>query len=393
MFLYSALTYDKRYKSLPPGPKGWPIIGNLTDFADDEKLPETVRKYAEYGPVVRTKMGGTNFIWLNTPAAVKDLMDKKGQKYSSRPPLPMAFDAGSGQKRQIFMPYGEDWRNLRKVTHAALNLPTSMSYTPIQDFESKQVLYEYLHAKDEWAFYDINRRYSASVILTITYGHRVPNWDDPIIKEVYHVLEHFTAMSAPGAWLVDAFPSLAKLPSWMVQNWWNKGRSWFEEDSQVYLKLYRDLVQRVKNKDAPNCFVKDFYLADPEKNGIDEVGAAYAAGSMVEAGSESTSTVINAWIMALLLFPETMKRAQEEIDRVVGPDRLPNFDDEANLPYIRAMAKEALRWWPITKVGANHATTEDDWYMGYFIPKGSVVMLNWWYVSNSRHRTHLHNER
>jgi cytochrome P450 len=137
-------------------------------------------------------------------------------------------------------------------------------------------------------------------------------------------------------------------------------------------------VSKIENGNAPDCFVKDFYLANQGKTGIDEEGAAYAAGSMVEAGSESTSTVINTWLLACLLWPEVVRKGQEELDRVIGSDRLPDFSDEANLPYIRAMAKEALRWRPITKLGAPHATTEDDWYNGYFIPKGSVVVLNWW---------------
>jgi len=278
------------------------------------------------------------------------------------------------------MPYSEQWRAVRRVSHAALNQKTSQSYVPVQDFESKQVIWELLHAKNDWEFYDINRRYSSSVIMLITYGHRIANWDDPVFKKLFHVLEHFTLMAEPGAWLVDGFPSLAKLPSMLVQNWWKIGREWHAHDSAVYLELYRNLVGKIENGTAPDCFVKDFYLAKPEKNGIDEEGAAYAAGSMVEAGSESTSSAINTWILACLLFPDTVKAAQEELDRVVGDDRLPEFSDEPNLPYVRAIAKETLRWRPITKLGAPHASTEDDWYDGYFIPKGSVVVLNWWYV-------------
>lgn len=378
--LWTFVFYDARRKFLPPGPKGLPIIGNMLDLSDADKLPELSREYAKYGPVSYTRMGLNDFIWLNTATAVKDLMDKKGAIYSSRPPMPMAFTNVSDGKRQIFMPYNEQWRNLRKITHAALNMATSSSYRPIQDFESKQVMYEFLKncGKDSEIYYDINRRYSASLILTITYGQRVEDWNNPVAKEVYKVLDHFTQMAEPGAWLVDSFPFLAKLPSWMVQNWWKIGRQWHLEDSATYLRLYRDLVEKVKRGTAPDCFVKDFYLADPAKSGIDEKSAAYAAGTMVEAGSESTSSAINAWLIACCMYPQVLRKAQEEVDRVCGKDRMPTFDDEADLPYIRAMVKEIMRWSPITKIGAAHSTTEDDWYNGYFIPKGSQVILNWW---------------
>lgn len=353
----------------------------MLDLSDADKIPEKSRQYAEYGPVAYTKMGTQDFIWLNTATAVKELMDKKGAIYSSRPWMPMAFGNVSDGRRAIFMPYSEKWRNLRKISHAALNMATSNSYKPVQDFESKQVMYEFMKycSTDSEAYYDINRRYSASVILTVTYGHRVADWNDSVVKDIYHILEHFTLMAEPGAWLVDIFPSLTKLPSWMVQNWWNIGRQWFKEDSTTYLRLYRDMKARVQSGTAPDCFVKDFYLAAASEQEVDDLDAAYAAGGMVEAGSESTSSAINAWVIACLLYPDVVRKAQEEVDRVCGSDRMPEFSDEADMPYIRAMVKETMRWWPITKIGANHSTTEDDWYMGYFIPKGSQIILNWWY--------------
>lgn len=239
----------------------------MLDFADTEKVPEIAEDWArEYGKICYTKIGATHFIWLNTAGAVKDLMDKRSSKYSGRPHMPMAYDATSGRARQFFMPYGERWRNVRKVSHAALNIKTSDSYRPIQDFESKQVLYDFLHNPDD--FYDANRRYSASVILTVTYGHRVASWEDPVVKKVYSVLDHFVQMAVPGKWLVDAFPSLAALPSFLVQNWWKIGREWFEYDSKVYLDLYRGMIEREEAGKGVDCFARDFYLGNPSKNGI-----------------------------------------------------------------------------------------------------------------------------
>lgn len=80
----------------------------------------------------------------------------------------------------------------------------------------------------------------------------------------------------------------------------------------------------------------------------------------------------------MVLYPDARKKGQEELDRVIGRDRMPQWDDEKDLPYIRGMIKETLRWRPVNKFGMYHASTEDDWYDGYFIPKNSVVVLNWW---------------
>ena len=78
--------------------------------------------------------------------------------------------------------------------------------------------------------------------------------------------------------------------------------------------------------------------------------------------------------------PETQARAHAELDAVVGGSRLPTFADLSHLPYIRAMVKEALRWRPIAPSGPPHQTTEDDWYEGTFIPKGTVCIPNVWHL-------------
>jgi cytochrome P450 len=104
------------------------------------------------------------------------------------------------------------------------------------------------------------------------------------------------------------------------------------------------------------------------------------SGAMIEAGSETTSAMLNNAIIGLLSNPDAIKVAQEELDRVVGPDRTPNFNDEPVLPYMRAIIKEILRWRPINKFGNNHYLVQDDWYNGYFLPKNSVIMANWWAI-------------
>jgi cytochrome P450 len=87
------------------------------------------------------------------------------------------------------------------------------------------------------------------------------------------------------------------------------------------------------------------------------------------------------WALAMIAYPETQARAQAELDAVVGRSRLPTFADYPHLPYIRAMVKEALRWSPLTPLGVPHQSTQDDWYEGMFIPKGTICIPNLWYMN------------
>ena len=93
----------------------------------------------------------------------------------------------------------------------------------------------------------------------------------------------------------------------------------------------------------------------------------------------------------MMLYPEVQRKAQEEIDRVIGNDRLPGFEDRQDLPYIDSIVKEVLRWHPLSPMDFQHTSTEDDIYEGYFIPKDAWIIANIWsVVLDSFPRCHPH---
>lgn len=85
-----------------------------------------------------------------------------------------------------------------------------------------------------------------------------------------------------------------------------------------------------------------------------------------------------AFILAMAREPDVQKRAQAEIDGVLGGDRLPTFADKELLPYVTCVVWESLRWNPVTPFGLAHCVIEDDVYRGYRIPKGTTVIPNVW---------------
>ena len=97
----------------------------------------------------------------------------------------------------------------------------------------------------------------------------------------------------------------------------------------------------------------------------------------------------------MTLYPEVQKKAQAEIDAVVGPNRLPDFHDRPTLPYINAIVKELTRWHLVVPLGRPfviiiiattltssegipHMSTVDDEYNGFYIPKGTIMIGNAW---------------
>ena len=85
------------------------------------------------------------------------------------------------------------------------------------------------------------------------------------------------------------------------------------------------------------------------------------------------------WALAMIAHPEVQKRAQDELDTVVGRSRTPRFSDATGLPYIQAIVQEVLRWRPVLALALPHTSTEDDWYEGMFIPKGTLCLTNLWH--------------
>ncbi|KAF8263061.1 cytochrome P450 [Lactarius quietus] len=98
-------------------------------------------------------------------------------------------------------------------------------------------------------------------------------------------------------------------------------------------------------------------------------------------GADTTASALQTFILAMTLFPEAQRKAQAEIDQVVGSSRLPDFEDQDALPYVQAVLKEVLRWHPVIPLGSVHSAMVSDVYKGYYIPAGTIIIPNIWYAS------------
>jgi len=128
--------------------------------------------------------------------------------------------------------------------------------------------------------------------------------------------------------------------------------------------------------DQSLSLTRDF-IEDGAKYGLSQE-EAYWLSAAAFAGGQAAIGVLAWWVMAMVLFPESQRRAQEEIDRVIGRKRLPTPEDLDNLPYMQAMIKESIRWRPIDPIGFPRRVSEDIEYQGHVIPKGTTMIANVW---------------
>lgn len=187
-------------------------------------------------------------------------------------------------------------------------------------------------------------------------------------------MNDFSITAKPGAYLADALPFFGNLP--LRLQWWRAGlKPLFDKQANLWMSFFSSLKTQMETKSAPECFVKQIIESDYPSQGISDIQAAFLAGSMIEAGSETTSSALNTAILYLTANPSVQAKAREEIDRVIGPSRSPTFNDDTDLPYIRAIVKETLRMRPVTSIGTPHYTTAPITYKNTYIPANSVVCL------------------
>lgn len=362
-----------------PGPKGaLPIIGNAHQLTAQPH--RQIQKWAlEFGEIYKIRLGWYDWYMLCSPQAVKEILDKQSAHTSSRAPSPVASDALSGGMRFLFMGYGSEWRKLRSISHKLLTPNVSATFKPSQEWEGKMLLEDILKGNceskegDEGAYKAV-RRYTVSVIMTSTYGRRIPEWECDEVREIYGIMNDFSNTATPGKYLADTIPPLGRLPPRL--QWWRKSlKPLFERQANLWMRLWSSLKTQIDTGQAPECFVKQVIESGYERQGVSELQAAFLAGSLIEAGSETTSAGINTAILYLSAYPNVRAKAYEELSKVVGPSRSPTFDDEKDLPYIRAIVKETMRIRPVTNIGTPHFTTSPIVYKNMYIPANSVVAI------------------
>ncbi|RAO67450.1 uncharacterized protein BHQ10_003462 [Talaromyces amestolkiae] len=367
---------DRRLDSIP-GPKGLPLIG--IGFQLPSKPAAVFRKWAlDYGDVFKIRVGWYNWVVINTPEAVREILEKQAIHTSSKAPSPMSHDIVTGGNRMPTMPYGNQWRALRTAVRQMTTVPATSTFIPSQVFEAKQLFSDLgTDNKNERNFYQHMRRYALSIIMTNTFGTRVKSLDDPAAQKAIQTQAILRRTSRPGAFIVDEVPFLAMLPKWL---WPGRkdAESAANQVRNIKMELWKQLGEQVTSGKAPHCYAREIYEKKESwyAQGLTEEKLVWLTTGLVEAGFETTAATLNSLVLHLAANKSVQHKAHEELMKVVGSDRLPTFEDIENLSYIRACVKEMMRINPLIAPGVRHFAEQDLFYKGHIIPRGTVLITN-----------------
>ncbi|KAJ4466755.1 cytochrome P450 [Lentinula aciculospora] len=331
------LTTDADGNQIPPGP--------INRYFFLRKYPERVLQTwaAKYGSLFSIWMGTQLFVVISDPHVARDLLVTNGAVFSSRKRYYMKNQTILRGRAITASDYGETWRQHRKLAMQLLTPKAMEGYADSLDYEA-HIMIRTLKDDGHSGKVPLNPhhyagRFALNNMLFISFGIRTGNTEDPLIARALELAMEFMDLTGPWSNHIDFFEPLQLIPSAMR----TRGRKLHED----LIEVYGSMILRVKARlDAgeyvPDCLVKTL-IQDQEKEELDWEDLCMLSAVFTLGGVHSTSGIIQ-WFLALIpSHPEVALQAQEELDRVVGRDRLPTAEDEPNLPYVRSVIKEVRR--------------------------------------------------
>ncbi|KAF9559433.1 cytochrome P450 [Agrocybe pediades] len=365
----------------PPGPPRYPIIGNLLH------LPLSYQWIAfdkwcrqQETELLYFSGAGFNVLVVNSLEAVTELFERKWSIYSHRPKFPMVCDLMGWDWLFGLMEYGEPWRERRKLFTQYFHPSEPTSFKPHAMQFSRGMLPKLLESPED--FLNIARHAVGGSALSMAYGFPIMEHDDPHIQLAEKALETMNIGTLPSNFLVNIIPSLKYVPGWVPGAGFQKiAKDWRQIQKDFREKPFARSLEAMADGTASPCYVTNRMDSLQGLRGSErEYSLALVrdnAAQVFQAAAETTLAALQFFFAAMLCYPEVQKKAQLELDHVLG-GRLPEYADEEHTPYVRALIKEILRWKPILPLGVPHTTSQDDVYKGYHIPKGTFVMANSW---------------
>ncbi|EGN98311.1 hypothetical protein SERLA73DRAFT_153424 [Serpula lacrymans var. lacrymans S7.3] len=350
----------KRKVLLPPGPRDVPMLGSILGFDANSPWVTYMEWSTVHGDLVYSRLLNREIITINSETVANDLLERHSNIYSDRPQY---------ITNDIYAKYISYWSIFLKHPKNILNIYK-------RKYHGVGVLS---------MFTMVHFRLAASAVMEVTYGYDSAPRHDALVEAVERSTNILAkALNPEGAAILGALPFLRHIPAWFPGASFKRKTL---ECQQLTVGVVKNPFQYTKQSIAASTaklsMVSDLLSRTEQGDYHQELAIKHASASAFAAlhllicnfpmaASETSSSTLNVLMLAMFLHPDVQRKAQLEIDSIIGRDRLPDFSDRPSLPYVEAVFRETLRWRPVAPP------------LGYFIPKaGAVVIPNIWAMTHN----------
>ncbi|KAM5237222.1 cytochrome P450 2A13-like isoform 1-T1 [Ctenodactylus gundi] len=374
MVLLSVWRHRKLSAKLPPGPTPLPFIGNYLQL-DREQMYNSIMKISErYGPVFTVHLGTRRVVMLCGYDAVKEALVDQADDFSGRgeqATLNWIFDSHG-----VVFGNGERARQLKRFTLATLR-DFGMGKRGIEERIQEEANCVVQALRDTNGAY-IDPTYYMSqaicnVISSIVFGDRFSYDNKEFLSLLNMILRAFQFTATPAGQLLEMFTSvMRRLPGPQQEAYKNL------QGLEKFIVRKVEENQRTLDPNSPRNFIDSFLIRmQEEKNNPNTEffmkNLVMTSLNLFFAGTETTSTTLRYGFLLFMKHPEVEVKVHEEIDRVIGRNRQPKYEDRTKMPYTDAVIHEIQRFIDLIPMGLARRVTRDTKFRGYLIPKGTEV--------------------
>ncbi|PRQ55672.1 putative phenylalanine N-monooxygenase [Rosa chinensis] len=382
---------------LPPGPSPWPIIGCVPEMWRNRPAYRWIHDLLKQlnTDIACVRLGKVHVIAVKSPEIAREFLKKHDAVFASRPITMATHLFSSGYLTVGVTPMGEQWKKMRRVLIAEVFNQSRLRWLLDKRNDEADNLVKFLYSQclnsENGSVVNVRiaaQHYSANVMRRMFFNTRYfgKGREDggPGLEEELHVSALFTLVLHTYAFCVsDYLPWLRPFDI--------GGHEKKVKDALKIIKQYQDPIidERVR---MWRCSNQENRIKAPVEESLLDVFISLkgADGQPLLSAEEIKAQItelqlatvdnpfsISEWALSEMLNqPEMLTKAQEELNRIVGIDKHVQESHIPHLPYIRACARESLRLHPVAPFNLPHVSTDDAIVAGYFIPKGSSVILS-----------------
>ncbi|XP_060063804.1 vitamin D(3) 25-hydroxylase-like [Ylistrum balloti] len=369
----------KRKKKYPPGPKGMPYFGVHFQVSPGEMHKNLEKWKRQYGDIISFKILGQNIVVLNSPELIRKAFESEefASLVNDRPPNFIGKYVMYNYRDVLLNRYSESFRKMKKLMVSCINKHgfSSKHFQDIADEEFRCVLNQF-HAQNGQAV-------DAVKLLMPSFCKLIGGFfSGKHLKDGDPILESIIALDHDGDIMIQpqVHGVLSKFP-WLRRCcgfYGNLYSNVIQQRESLFKSLVTDMKETL-DKDNVKCYSHDM-LSCKETNGCDWLTDQHINGMLMDLINTSvltTKSVMSGMIFMWLHLPDVQQKMRDEIDQVIGRERLPTIEDRKNLPYVQACIYELLRYQSHLPLTAAHANIDHEVEIeGYTIQKGSVIFGN-----------------